>query len=87
MTLSVFGDYKSSFKRDFNPCIDVIDWKSRSLDKKHFELKLEEKMKSLNEIGICIHHNFLATEDILYLDEVFNTLSKDKRVVLSRRLL
>ena len=28
-TLSTFGDHKSSFSRDLNPCIDIIDWNKR----------------------------------------------------------
>ena len=85
--LSTFGDNKSSFESDFNPCIDIIDWKTRTFDKKHFERKLQEHCERKSEIGICVHHNFLSDEDIEFLDGYFNDLSNNRNVVLSRRPL
>ncbi len=86
-TLSTFGNNISSFKNDFNPCVDIMNWKTRKFDKEHFEKKMEEKLKYLGEIGICIHHNYLSNGDILFLDDYFNNLKKDKKIILSRRLL
>ena len=82
--LSTYGNNTSSFEKDLNPCIDIINWNTGSFDKEHFIKKLKEKIGKLDEVGICIHHNFLTYEDILFLDEIFSNLESNNNVVLRR---
>lgn len=85
--LSTFGDNKSCFPKDINPSIDIINWKVRVFDREHFKYKLQQQIGKRDSIGICIHHNFLTSDDIKFLDESFDELSRNNDVVLSRRLL
>lgn len=87
LVLSTFGDNESCFRRDLNPSIDIINWQTRRFDKEHFINEFNKKTIDYNDIGICIHHNFLNDDDIKYLDDFFSELSENDNMVLRRRLL
>ena len=70
-----------------NPSIDIINWQTRKFDKDHFINKFNEKKIDNNDIGICIHHNYLTRDDIEFLDDFFKKISEEENIVLKRRLL
>ncbi len=84
-TLSVFGDHSSNFKNDVNPNIDLINWRREIFDIDDFEKRFIKLLNTTNNIGICIHHNFLNNKAFEYLEKLFSFICECNMSNVRRR--
>lgn len=80
--VSIFANSTTSFKKDFNPNVDIINWHIGGFENKEFILKQVKKaITNFDHLGICIHCEYLNEESFKILDEVFSYLTSKNKLV------
>ena len=81
--VSIFANSTTSFRKDFNPNIDIINWHINSFENKEFVLnQIKKSLINFTHIGMCIHCEYLDDESFKILDEIFSYLTSNSMITI-----
>lgn len=86
--ISIFANSSTSFKKDFNPNVDIINWHINAFEDKNFILQqIKKSLINFDHLGVCIHSEYLTENSFIILDEIFSFLTNNTKIKTDYEIL